>query len=93
MELNYCKTHPDYFVEKYCHIEDKEAAEIIVPFDLWNEQRRVLLSIHENRMNIILKARQLGVTWLVLAYAAHMLLTKRGSLILRCLGRKRKLKS
>lgn len=81
-EIAYCKTHPDYFVETYCHIEDKDAAEIIVPFNLWPKQREALMSIHNERLNIILKARQLGVTWLALAYTAHMLLTLKGSLVI-----------
>ena len=80
-ELEYCKAHPDYFVETYCHIEDKDAPTIIVPFSLWPEQREALLSVHKERLNIILKARQLGVTWLTLAYAAHMLLTTSGCLV------------
>ena len=81
-EIDYCRTRPDYFVETYCHLEDKDAPEIVVPFSLWPAQREALLSIHENRLNILLKARQLGVTWLVLAYAAHMMLTLKGSLII-----------
>ena len=81
-ELDYCKTHPDYFVETYCHLEDKDAPEIIVPFRLWDAQRSALMSMHKERLNIVLKARQLGVTWLALAYTAHMLLTTRGSLVI-----------
>lgn len=81
-ELDYCKDHPDYFVETYCHLEDKDTAEIIAPFKLWDSQREALLSLHRERLNIILKARQLGVTWLVLAIAAHMLLTTAGSLVI-----------
>lgn len=73
-EMAYCRSHPDYFVQTYCHIEDKDSDEIIVPFDMWPAQREALMSIHEHRLNIILKARQLGITWLALAYAAHVLL-------------------
>lgn len=80
-ELAYCKEHPDYFVEKYCHIEDKDTEEIIIPFDLWPAQREALLSIHEHRLNIILKARQLGITWLSLSYAAYVLVTSPGSTV------------
>lgn len=81
-ELAYCKNHPDYFVETYCHIEDKDAAEIIVPFTLWPAQRDALMTIHMERLIAILKARQLGVTWLVLAYAALLLLVVKGSLVI-----------
>lgn len=77
-EIAYCREHIDYFVDNYGHIEDKDAAEVIVPFRMWKEQREALLSMHEHRLNIILKARQLGITWLALHVAAHELLTMRG---------------
>ncbi len=73
-EVDYCIQHPDYFVRTYCHIEDKDTTEIIVPFNMWPAQEDALMSIHEHRLNIILKARQLGITWLALSYAAHTML-------------------
>ena len=81
-ELDYIKTDLPYFIETYAHIEDKDAEEVIVPFELWDAQKQTLKEIHENRLNIILKARQLGVTWLVLAYAAWCLLCNKGWLII-----------
>jgi hypothetical protein len=45
-----------------------------VPFHLWPEQRRTLQTIHDNRLVVILKARQLGLTWLVLGFALWLLL-------------------
>lgn len=81
-ELEYCKAHPDYFIETYCHIEDKDAAEIIVKFELWPMQREALLSMNKERLNIVLKSRQVGMTWVALSYAAHMLLTIQGSLVI-----------
>lgn len=73
-ETAYCIKHPDYFVDQYVYIEDKDDPEIIVKFKMWPAQREALQSIHENRLNIILKARQLGITWLSLSYAADVLL-------------------
>ena len=73
-EMAFCRENVEYFVETYCHIEDKDAAEIIQPFTLWPMQRDALGDIMTHRLNIILKARQLGVTWLALAIAAHDLL-------------------
>lgn len=73
-EVDYCIAHPDYFVQTYCHIEDKDTTEIVVPFTMWPAQREALLELHQNRLNIILKARQLGITWLALSYAAYVLL-------------------
>ena len=80
-EIAYCKDHVEYFFDKYAHIEDRDSDEIVVPFKLWKEQREALRSIHEHRLNIILKARQLGVTWLVLNYAAWSSATIPGSAV------------
>lgn len=77
-ELEYCKGNIDYFVETYCHIEDKESAEVVQPFTLWPMQRDLLFSLYEHKLNVVLKARQLGVTWLALAIAAHLLVTTEG---------------
>jgi hypothetical protein len=79
-EEDYCKANVDYYVAEYVKIEIKDAAEIIQPFRLWPAQAEALQSIVDNRLNIILKARQLGVTWLVLAVASHSLLFKPGFL-------------
>ena len=80
-EVAYCRDHIDYFVDHYGHIEDKDSAAVIVPFCMWKEQREALLSMYEHRLNIILKARQLGITWLALHVAAHMMLTMQGSTV------------
>ena len=69
LEYQYCRTHLEYFVENYGHIEDKDAEELVQPFRLWDEQRAALNSFRDNKLNVILKARQLGITWLVLHYA------------------------
>jgi len=78
-EIEYCRDNIEYFVDTYGHIEDKDADELIQPFAMWPEQREALRSIVAHRWNVILKARQLGFSWLVLHVAAHLLLTKRGA--------------
>lgn len=78
-EIAYCGSHIEYFIDKYGHIEDKDADELVQPFQMWKEQREALASIMAHRWNVILKARQLGFSWLVLHIAAHLLLTKRGA--------------
>ena len=73
-EIEYCRENPEYFIDAYGHIEDKDNAEsIIQPFEMWDAQRKALRSILENKFNVILKARQLGFTWLVLHVIAWML--------------------
>jgi len=69
IEYQYCREHLEYFVRKYGHIEDKDADTLIQPFDLWPEQEKALGQFRDHKLNVILKARQLGITWLVLHYA------------------------
>jgi hypothetical protein len=64
-----CMRDPIYFIENFVYIEDRDSTEIAIPFTLWEKQKECLLSIHNNRLNDVLKARQLGLTWLVLAYS------------------------
>ena len=55
------------------HIEDKDAPGLLVPFAMWPGQRRALEAFTAHRLNVVLKARQLGLTWLALAEAARLL--------------------
>ena len=74
-EIEYCRTNIQYFIDCYGHIEDKDAEDLIQPFAMWPEQREALKSIMSHRWNVILKARQLGFSWLVLHIAAHTLIS------------------
>jgi len=60
-----------YFIEKFVKIEDMDAVEMggnkATPFTMWPKQVGALNSFLNNRLNIVLKARQLGLTWLALA--------------------------
>lgn len=77
-EAEFCRENPVYFVETYCHIEDKDAAELIVPFRLWDGQRRALEEFSHYRLNVVLKARQLGFTWLALCEGARLVVLSAG---------------
>jgi hypothetical protein len=66
--LGRCYADPVYFVQHYCHIYDSVTSDWI-PFDLWPAQRAALQMIHDERLVVILKARQIGLTWVCLAYA------------------------
>lgn len=77
-EWQYCANNVEYFIDTYVWIKDPDSPEGKTRFRLWEDQKRALREIQENRLNIILKARQLGITWLVLAYALHGLLFKQG---------------
>ena len=77
-EIEYCRGNIVYFVEEYGHIEDRNSQEIIVPFKLWDEQKQALKDMENHKWTIILKARQLGISWLVLHYAVWLLVCNTG---------------
>ena len=60
-----------YFVEQYGSIQPEEGHPI--PFDVWDEQREVAVTIEGERRVIVLKARQLGLTWIALHYAVWLM--------------------
>lgn len=62
-----------YFVENYGHIEDHDAEELIQPFTLWDGQRKALRVFASERRVVVLKARQLGFTWLALHEGARLI--------------------
>ena len=66
------------FIERFVYIEDKDAAEVVVPFTLWDFQKILLRLFNEENRVVTLKARQLGITWLALADTAHDLLYNPG---------------
>ena len=82
LELDYCKDDIFWFISHYGHIEDKSADELIQPFNLWPHQAEAVKSILGHKWNIILKARQLGFSWLVLHIAAHLMITSYGKLVI-----------
>lgn len=53
-----------------------------IPFTLWDAQRDLLRDILGNPLLIILKARQLGISWLVCAYALWLCLYHASRLVL-----------
>ena len=68
------------FVERFCLIRD-DAGQWI-PFRLWPAQKPLLAELPSQKQAVRLKARQLGLTWLVLAYALYSLIYRPGSTVL-----------
>lgn len=66
IEWKKCHDHCAYFIIKYIKIYDSVQGNWI-DFDLWPAQEQVLEDIVDNLWVTILKARQLGLTWLCLA--------------------------
>jgi len=62
-----CRESFSYFVYNYCYIYDATAA-LWIPFQLWEGQMHVADVLVKDRLVVILKARQLGLTWLVLCF-------------------------
>jgi hypothetical protein len=56
-----------YFLNTYVYIEDKDAKRAI-KLKLWPSQSEIISTITDSNLLTILKARQLGLTWLVAAY-------------------------
>ncbi len=76
-ERNYILTDmpTEEFIDLYVWIENKDnLGEPVIRFSMWDSQRTALNEMIENRLNIILKARQLGFTWLVLSLIVHNVL-------------------
>ena len=74
-EILRCRKSFVYFCDTYCQIlADAGQGGSWTPFRLWPEQRRVAGLLEGNRLVVVLKARQLGLTWLVLAFALWLML-------------------
>ena len=65
-----CRKDPIYFIKKYGKI--RHPTKGLLGFELWDFQEETLQSFLDNSYNIILKARQLGISTLCAAYAGWM---------------------
>lgn len=63
-----------YFLDTYVYIEDKEN-KAAIKLQLWPEQENTLPSLVNEKLLVVLKARQLGLTWLVAAYTLWRMIT------------------
>lgn len=66
-EYKRCAADPIYFMRKYCLIQHPTRGKIY--FNLYEFQEDTLTQITQNRFNIILKSRQLGISTLVAGYS------------------------
>ena len=65
-EYRKCGADPIYFMKKYCVIQHPVRGKI--PFHLYPFQENCLTDFKDNRFNIILKSRQLGLSTLSAGY-------------------------
>jgi hypothetical protein len=78
-----CMFDPIYFINHFVQIEDPQSeTSNILPFKLWPRQEDVLQKFLSSMLLIVLKARQLGLSWLVCAYALWLAMFKNSQLIL-----------
>lgn len=80
-DIDECFFSPALFVERHCQIYDATEG-IWTPFGLWPAQRRTLAVFESERLVVALKARQLGLSWLVLAFALWLMLFRPAATVL-----------
>ena len=66
-----CAKDPVYFMKKYCMIQHPIKGKI--PFHLWDFQEKTLNDFKGHKLNVILKARQLGLSTLTAGYSLWMM--------------------
>lgn len=76
-----CVASPVYFAERYVQIHSG-AQEGWIPFALWPAQASTLAQMAVAPRLVVLKARQLGLSWLALAYALWLMTVRAPATIL-----------
>jgi hypothetical protein len=74
-EIVKCGKAPDYFINTYAKITHPQLG--LIPFHLYDFQRDLLQSFEDYRFNVILKARQLGISTISAAYVAWLMMFHR----------------
>ena len=72
LEYQKCMQNPLYFCQKYIKIVSLD--EGLVPFDVYNFQKEMLGTIHNNRFTICKLPRQSGKTTTIISYILHYVL-------------------
>lgn len=75
-EILRCGRDPVYFITNYCKVSHPLRG--LLPFKLFPFQEQLVRDYRNNRFNIVLKARQLGISTTTSAYVAWMSLFFRG---------------
>lgn len=69
-EIIKCGQDPVYFINKYMKVQHPKKGTI--PFETYDFQNDVIRAMQENRFNIVLKSRQLGLSTITAAYAVWL---------------------
>lgn len=79
-EILRCARDPVYFIKNYCRIAHPIHGNI--PFTTFDFQDELIRDFRDHRFNVILKARQLGISTIVAAYIVHLMLFSRDKNVL-----------
>lgn len=79
-EIIHCGTDPVYFTNKYVKIQHPIKG--LIPFSTYDYQDRCLSDFQNNRFNIVLKSRQLGLSTITAAFAIWLAIFYRDKNIL-----------
>jgi hypothetical protein len=79
-EVVACGKDPVYFSNEHARISHPMKG--LIPFDMYDFQEQALALFSENRFNVILKARQLGISTTVAAYVCWLMLFHRDKNVL-----------
>ena len=85
IEFAKCAADAAYLTNEYLTIDDAQEhgdGGGTMPFHLWPAQIGVMWQLMTQRLIIILKARQLGITWVCCAYALWLCLFQPGKVVL-----------
>ena len=74
-EIVRCGKKPEYFIYTYAKITHPQKG--LIPFHLYDFQKELLANFEDHRFNVILKARQLGISTVSAAYVAWMMMFHR----------------
>lgn len=79
-EIIKCGRDPKYFINKYVRIQHPKRG--LIPFKTFSYQDELIDKYQEHRFNIILKARQMGISEVTAAYCVWLMLFHRDKNIL-----------
>jgi hypothetical protein len=79
-EIIKCGKDPNYFINNYAKISHPLHG--LIPFKLYDYQEDLVRDFNDYRFNVILKARQLGISTITAAYVAWMMMFHRDKNIL-----------
>ena len=74
-EIVRCGKKPEYFINTYAKITHPQKG--LIPFHLYDFQSKLLEDFEDHRFNVILKARQLGISTISAAYVAWLMMFHR----------------